>query len=171
MRRLNPIYFFKFLVSFVKELLNYRFYWKKITGLEKSGELTKRGLRVDAIKRLYFVKNMEPEALLYGEVENGGVEQFEKQFVADALRIHNQIFISDGSIELVKAETKRIQTKDYYAYLIWIGFRFVKINFWNVLYIIAYFVALILTSKYVMHMFPYWAEGIGAWLKTMHIIR
>lgn len=167
MKWLNPIYFFKFLVSMVKEASNWRFYWKKIVDLEKSGQLAKRGLRVDGIKRLYFVKNIQPEALLYGEVEDGGVEQFEKQFVADAIRLHNDLFIADGSIELVKAETERIQNRDYYAYLIWIGFKFRKLRFWNLVYVALYILGAYFLIHWGSNMWPY----LQHWLKAIHVIQ
>lgn len=172
MRRLSPIYFFKFLIGMFKEAANWRFYWKKITKLQQSGQLAKRNLRVDSIKRLYFVKNIEPEALLYGEAEEGGVEQFEKQFVADAIRVHNDLFIADGSIELVKAETKRIQTKDYYAYLIWMGFKFRKLKFWNLIYVILYAFTftwlMVKLIRYLIHVYPLIAEQVNHLLKIIH---
>lgn len=171
MKWINPIYFIKFLVSMFREASNWRFYWKKIVELEKSGQLAKRGLRVDAIKRIYFVKNIQPEALLYGEVEDGGVEQFEKQFVADAIRLHNDLFIVDGSIELVKAETERIQNKDYYAYLIWIGFKFRKLRFWNLVYVVLYILAAWFLVRLCTNVWPYFSVWAQHWLKAIHVIQ
>jgi hypothetical protein len=158
------------LVALFKEIKNYRFYWKKITAMQESGELAKRGLRADLIKRIYFVKNIEPEALLYGESEEGGVEQFEKQFVSDAIRVHNGIFLNDGSIELVKAEKQRIQTKDYYAYLIWIGFRFKKISFWNLVYVVLYILVAIWLVSHAIGAYPHVLEYVQGLLK-IHVTK
>jgi hypothetical protein len=151
MKYINPIHFFKVIISIIMEIRNWRFYWKKMKDLESSGELKQRGLRLDWIKRLYFVKNLEPEALLFGETENGGVEQFEKRFIGDTLKLHNDIFTRDNSVELVRVKYRRIKTKDYYAYLVWIGFRFDKLRFRNWLYLVAYgffayFIVLILSG-------------------------
>lgn len=151
MKKLSPINFFRLLWAMVQEIRHLIFYWRKMEKLEASGELKKRGLRLDWIRRLYFVKNMEPEALLYGEVENGGVETFEKQFLIEALRQHNDLFYKDGSIEIVKSDYRRIKTEDYYAYIIWIWFRFDKLKFWNFIYLIVYAVSVNWLVHLIVH--------------------
>lgn len=160
MKYFNPIYFLKIIASIFVELKNFRFYWKKMKDLEISGELKRRGLRIDAIKRLYFVKNIEPEALLYGETEQGGVEQFEKKLVAESLKIHNEIFVRDNSIELVKVKFERIKTPDYYAYLVWIGFKFQKIKFSNFAYLITYCIFAAYLIRAAIRFYPVVANWI-----------
>lgn len=167
MKRLNPINFFKALYEMFLEIKNFIFYLKKVKKLDESGELKQRGLRLDYIKRLYFVKNIQPEALLYGESESGGTEQFEKQFIADALRQHNDIFTRDGSIELVKVSYKRIKTSDYYAYLIWIWFRFQKFTFWNILGQVIYVLFAIGVVKLAIQFYPYVSDFV---MKFVHML-
>lgn len=150
-RRLYPLYFYRFMVSFFKEIINYRFYRKTIDSLHKTGELDQRGLRLDSLKRVYYVKNLQPEALLYGTTENGGVETFEKQFIAESLRDHNEFFIKHQIIELVKSHSKRIKTPDYYAYLVWIGFKFKKIKIFNILYIVLYVLLITYSIFFIIH--------------------
>jgi len=163
MKYISPIHFFKIIFAMISEFRNWRFYWKKMNLLESSGELKTRGLRLDWIKRLYFVKNLEPEALFYGETENGGVEQFEKKFIADSLKLHNDIFTRDNSVELVKVKYERIKTADYYAYLVWIGFRFDKLKFRNWAYLIVYG----FFSYFVIEILGKFVPSIVAWAQSL----
>jgi len=115
------------------------FYRKTVKALVASGELEKNGLRVDSLNRIFFVKNLEAEVLLYGNQEEGGLERFEKSFIAEQLRKYNDIFIKNQLIEIVKTSLKRIKTQDYYAYLVTIFFNFKKFTLLRTIYVLAYF--------------------------------
>lgn len=152
MKNLNPIHFFKFLIKFSKELSVYRYYRKTVKTLEDSGELEREGLRVDRLKRIYFIKNLAPETLLYGANEEGGIERFEKTFVAEELKLHNNLFIKNQLIDIVKTSLERIKTADYYAYLVLINFRFRLVTTWKSIYIILYLSGLTyLISIFITH--------------------
>jgi len=137
MKRLSPIYLIKLIISYIKELNLFFYYRNTVKGLIKSGELEKTGLRVDALNRIFFVKNLDAEVLLYGEQE-GGLDKFEKGFVAEELRKYNEFFIKNQLIELVKTSLKRIKTSEYYAYLVLIFFNFTKVTIFETLYILSY---------------------------------
>jgi len=139
MKNLSPISFFKFLFSYIKEIRLFLFYRKTVKALVASGELEKNGLRVDSLNRIFFVKNLEAEVLLYGNQEEGGLERFEKSFIAEQLRKYNDIFIKNQLIEIVKTSLKRIKTQDYYAYLVTIFFNFKKFTLLRTIYVLAYF--------------------------------
>lgn len=151
MLKLNPVHFYKSISEVIREFINYRFYRKTVNSLNDSGEFSRMNLRLDSLKRVYFVKNIQPEALLYGTSESGGIEQFERTLVAQEVMPLNELFIKSGIIELVKSRTKRIKTPDYYAYLIIINFKFRKISPANILYILAYSTAVFFLAKYIIH--------------------
>lgn len=154
MKKLNPVHFVKFVNKYIKEVRAYLYYRKTVTTLAQSGELTKRGLRVDAIKRIYFVENLSPEVLLYGEQEAGGLDRFEKSFIAEKLRIHNDMFINNQLIDLVRTSLDRIKTKDVYAYLVKINFNFSKFTLLNTLYIIFYLSGVTLLTLKIISLWP-----------------
>jgi hypothetical protein len=163
MKILNPINFFSVLKRYVREFRAYLFYVNTIKRLKKSGEFEKRNLRVDFLNRVYFIHNLNPEILMYGEAEEGGIERFEKQFVAESLRAHNDLFIGNELIDIVKTSTTRIKNQDYYAYLVKIGFRFRTMTFWNTIYLIAYLGGVVWLTIFLAGKYP----GIRDWVKTI----
>lgn len=163
MRKLNPIRFFTLLVEYIKELSVYNFYRKTVQNLETTRELEQRGLRLDRLNRIYFVKNLPPEALLYGVSEPGGTEQFEKTFIAEALRVHNEMFIKNQLIDVVKTSLERIKTKDYYAYLVKIGFRFRAVTVGRTFYLLAYAICASYIIRKLIIEFP----NMKAWVVNL----
>lgn len=162
MKKLSPISFFKFLKTYIREVQAYTFYVKKINSLIESKEFEKRGLRTDSLKRIFFVKNLEPEILIYGDAQEGGRERFEKTFVAEELKNYNDLFITSQLIDIVKTSLKRIQDKDYYAYLVMISFRFTEFTFLKSLYIILYLSGL----TYLIHKLIGWFEPIKTFIQS-----
>ena len=116
---LNPVSFWKNAVSCYKDVANYRFYRKTIKLLEGEGLLRDKGMRSDWLKRVYFVINLLPETLLAG----GDVELLERSRVTEAIAERNQVFTKNGILEIIEADYRRIKDNDYYAYLIWVKYR------------------------------------------------
>lgn len=116
---LNPISFWKNVTSCYKDVINYRFYRKVISKLEAEGLLKDKGMRTDLLRRVYFVINLLPETLLAG----GDVDLLERSRVTEAIAERNQVFMKDGLLEIIEADYRRIKTADYYAYLVWIKYR------------------------------------------------
>lgn len=165
MRRLSPINFFRLIISIFREVQNYLFYRKTIDRLDKDGTLASKGLRVDGLKRVYYVHNMQPEALMYGTDENGDTDKFEKRFVAESMMDKKDIFITNNLFEIVKSDLKRIKTNDYYAYLVWIHFKFTSIKFWNVVYLTLYTLFTIWLVRYSIHNWHY-VQDAASWVKA-----
>jgi hypothetical protein len=119
LRILSPITVFNKAVSCVKDVINYRFYRKKIKELGIRGELAEKNMRYDWLRRVYFVINLLPETLLAGN----DTELLERSRVTEAIAERNQVFMKDGLLELVVADYRRIKSEEYYAYLIWVKYR------------------------------------------------
>jgi|688.fasta_scaffold01416_44 hypothetical protein len=124
---LNPVSFWKNVSQCYKDVINYRFYRKTITKLTADGSLKEKGMRADTLKRVYFVINLLPETLLAGS----DVELLERSRVTEAIAERNQVFMKDGLLEIIEADYRRIKTAEYYAYLVWIKYRWEsKISTW-----------------------------------------
>jgi hypothetical protein len=143
---LNPVSFWKNLIGCYKDVANYRFYRKTIKQLESEGLLKEKGMRTDWLKRVYFVINLLPETLLAG----GDVDLLERSRVTEAIAERNQVFTKNGILEIIQADYRRIKDETYYAYLIWIKYRWqtvfsdwVKLILW---------LALAITAVYNYHL-------------------
>lgn len=116
---LNPISCWKNLILCYKDITNYRFYRKVILKLSNDGLLKEKGMRADRLCRVYFVINLLPETLLAGSE----VDLLERSRVTEAIAERNQVFMKDGLLEIIEADYKRIKTEEYYAYVVWIRYR------------------------------------------------
>jgi len=117
---LNPIAAFSSAKLIVKDISNYLFYRKKITGLEESGFIKGIKMRADLLKRVYYVINLEPETLL----ATGDLMDLEKSRVFDSVAKFQNKFADLNLTEIVDISTKRIKSADYYAYLVWVKCKF-----------------------------------------------
>lgn len=159
MKYLSPISFFKFLISYIKEFRVFFFYRATINSLIISREFEKVGLRVDKLKRIFFVKNLDADVLLFngnqGSKNVEELEKFEKNLVVQELVQYNDFFIRNQLIELVKTSLKRIKTKDFYAYLVIIHFRFKEITVRSTFYLFSYIIGFIYLVIKLISLKPY----------------
>ena len=116
---LNPVSFWKNTVSCYRDVVNYSFYRGIVKKLDQEGLLKEKGMRTDWLKRVYFVINLQPETLLAGQ----DIDLLERSRVTEAIAERNQVFMKDGLLEIIQADYQRIKTTDYYAYLIWVKYR------------------------------------------------
>ena len=121
---LNPKTFYETFLQIVKNISNRNFYRKTMKTLEKNGSLKQLGMRLDMRGRAYYVLNLEPETLMMG-VET---LELEKSRVLESISLKKSTFETAGLAELIEAQTDRIKTEEYYAYLIQIKYR--KIANW-----------------------------------------
>ena len=115
---LNPKTFYETFLQIVKNISNRNFYRKTMKTLEKNGSLKQLGMRLD------YVLNLEPETLMMG-LET---LELEKSRVLESISLKKSTFETAGLAELIEAQTDRIKTEEYYAYLIQIKYR--KIANW-----------------------------------------
>jgi hypothetical protein len=134
MKYLNPVYFVKSILLLIKDLLNFNKYIKITKELEKSGELSKLGLRRTSVGKLYYVKNLQPEVLLNAE----DLPNFELMQVRESLALYNDPIAKLGLIDFIKTGFERIKTADVYAYIIWMEYDSKTISARKVAYILTY---------------------------------
>jgi hypothetical protein len=135
--------------SLSKDVSNYLFYRDKIKLLESEGIFRDLNMRVDWIKRVYYVINLEPETML----ATGDIRDLEKSRVFESVSRYQGSFVSLNLTEIVDVRTRRIKTADYYAYLVWIRYRI--ISTWGDLYnvigasVLAYYLVRLLNYIYI----------------------
>ena len=116
---LHPVTAYENLVSAIKDVSNYRFYRNQVATIEKRGFFKTMKMRVDWLKRVYYIVNLEPETLLAGQ----DVADLEKSRVFDSLSLVKGVISEYNLSEVINISTKRIKTEDVYAYLVWIKYK------------------------------------------------
>lgn len=116
---LHPVTAYENLVSVIKDISNYSFYRKQVETVEKRGFFKTMKMRVDWLKRIYYIVNLEPETLLAGPE----VTELEKSRVFDSLALVKGVVSEYNLSEIINISTKRIKTDEVYAYLVWIKYK------------------------------------------------
>jgi hypothetical protein len=130
---LKPTTFYETLVKLYRNFSNISFYNKTMQSLLKNGLIKQNGMRLDKRNRAYYVLNLEPEILM---LDQEAIE-LEKSRVFESLLVKKALFENNGLSELIEAQTERIKTDDYYAYLIKIQYRPMA-SFANLFYVICW---------------------------------
>jgi hypothetical protein len=130
---LNPKTFYETFLQIVKNISNRNFYRKTMKTLEKNGSLKQLGMRLDMRGRAYYVLNLEPETLMMGME----TLELEKSRVLESISLKKSTFETAGLAELIEAQTDRIKTEEYYAYLIQIKYRKIA-NWLDLVYVITW---------------------------------
>ena len=130
---LNPKTFYETFLQIVKNISNRNFYRKTMKTLEKNGSLKQLGMRLDMRGRAYYVLNLEPETLMMGME----TLELEKSRVLESISLKKSTFEKAGLAELIEAQTDRIKTEEYYAYLIQIKYRKIA-NWLDLVYVITW---------------------------------
>lgn len=145
---LNPKNFYKSASLLAKDASNLSFYRKSATKLSEQKFLEQYGMRIDWLKRMYYVINLEPETLL----ANDSVE-LEKSRVFESVNRIQTIFADSNLIEIINVSSKRIKTADYYAYVIWIKFKPISkwSDGWQVIGTIFAYLTILKTGFYSYH--------------------
>lgn len=114
----NPILAIKSAKTLFKDLSNYRFYRKQIKRMNEQRLFDIVGGRVDYLRRVYYVINLEPETLL----ATGDLIDLEKSRVYESVSKIQGRFADHNLVEIVKVSSTRIKDSDYYAYLVTISY-------------------------------------------------
>lgn len=151
---LNPYNIIKRIFIIFKELRFFYIYSKSVDSIfnelrEKEGSSIQKSSRFSMIKGV----SLKTETLLYmnkpenelTKEEKEELEKFELSFVSKEISKHNDIFIREGVIELIKTKANRVKNDDYYGYMVEIYFNWnhakpyniirllVNISFWVIL--------------------------------------
>ena len=141
---LKPRAVFESAQSLYKDISNYLFYSKQIKKLKQEGVFRDLKMRVDWVKRVYYVINLEPETML----ATGDIMDLEKSRVYESVSKYQGKFAELNLTEIVDINTKRIKNSDFYAYLVTIKYKVMssRSDLWNVIWssvVIYYLVKLI----------------------------
>lgn len=115
---LNPVEAFSALKSIVKDLSNYVFYRKQIKKMNEQKLFDVVNGRVDWLRRVYYVINLEPETLL----ATGDLIDLEKSRVYESISKIQGRFADYNLVEIVDVTSKRIKDLDFYAYVVLIKY-------------------------------------------------
>lgn len=129
----NPILAFNSAKVVLKDLINYIFYRKQISKIKEQGFFKDYNMRTDWLKRVYYILNLEPETLL----ATGELIDLERSRVYDSIAKVKGLFVNTNLLEIIEASSKRIKDDTYYAYLVWIQYKWnlvwrdlVNVGFW-----------------------------------------
>ncbi len=142
LRSIGPLNIIRRIISMTKEFYFFFIYKKSLKILEPS--LKDRNIVKSSSSSLIKSINLKPETLLLAnkaeekmsDDDKNELKKLELSFVSKEIAKHNDIFIEEGIIELIKTEASRVKTSDYYGYLVEISFRWNDAKLYQVLRII-----------------------------------
>ena len=125
---LNPINIVKRFILIIKECIFFISYMKTLKNMEKELEDS----NIVRLSRYSLGKaiNLKPETLLLANKHESEMTSDEKKelnklelsFIGREISKHNDIFINNGIIELIKTKANRIKNNDYYGYIVEISY-------------------------------------------------
>ena len=136
---LSPINIFRRLISISKEIYLFFVYVKSLKGIQK--ELAERRIVKSSRFSLLKAINLKPETLLLAnklesEMSDDDKEELKKlelSFISREIAKHNDLFMENGIIELIKTKANRVKDKDYYGYMVTITYNWKKARLYEVL--------------------------------------
>lgn len=114
----NPVLAIKSAKTIIKDISNYLFYRKQIKSMNDQKLFDVVGGRVDYLRRVYYVINLEPETLL----ATGDLIDLEKSRVYESVSKIQGRFADHNLVEIVDVSSRRIKDTEYYAYLVTIRY-------------------------------------------------
>jgi hypothetical protein len=126
----------------ISELKYYNKYKGILRELEESNKLKEMGISHNAGK-LYLGIDLNPELLLYSEESQN---QVELNFISEKMRRFTDFFQKEGILDVIKADYDRVQTTDYYGYVVQIEFDFKRYKKSKFKYAIGYFSSILMVS-------------------------
>jgi hypothetical protein len=115
---LNPMKAISSTKTLAKDISNYVFYRRQVKKMNDQGLFKNVNGRVDALRRVYYVLNLEPETLL----ATGDLIDLEKSRVFESISKVQGRFADHNLVEIVEVSSERIKSDEYYAYLILIKY-------------------------------------------------
>ena len=115
---LNPMKAISSAKTLAKDISNYVFYRRQVKKMNDQGLFKNVNGRVDALRRVYYVLNLEPETLL----ATGDLIDLEKSRVFESISKVQGRFADYNLVEIVEVSSERIKSDEYYAYLILIKY-------------------------------------------------
>lgn len=133
---LSPVKTYKRLATCLNELRRYKSFKKIVLELNESGKLREIGLKVDSDSNMYIGIDLNPELLLYSETSQ---ESVELRLISEKMNKYNDFLTKEGILDSIKVDYERIQTDEYYGYILQISFNFNRYKKSDLVYSICYF--------------------------------
>jgi hypothetical protein len=138
---ISPVKVYQKLKVNLEELSKYRIFKKIIIELNETGRLAEIGLKVDYGSNMYIGLDLNPELLLYSETSK---ESVELRLISEKMNKYNDFLTKEGILDSIKVDYERVQSDDFYGYILQIGYDFKKYKRSDLVYSISYFSALAL---------------------------
>lgn len=138
---LSPVKVYEKLSLNLTELSNHRKFKKIIFELNASGKLESLGIKVDPTSNMYIGIDLNPELLLYSDTSQ---EPVELKLVAEKMNKYNDFLTKEGILDSIRVDYERIQTEEYYGYVLQIGYNFIKYKKSDLIYSASYFSLIVL---------------------------
>ena len=138
---ISPVKVYQKLKVNLEELSKYRIFKKIIIELNETGRLAEIGLKVDYGSNMYIGLDLNPELLLYSETSK---ESVELRLISEKMNKYNDFLTKEGILDSIKVDYERVQSDDFYGYILQIGYDFKKYKKSDLVYSISYFSALAL---------------------------
>lgn len=117
---ISPKLVFNSLMRSITDLEHYRTYKKAITELNNEGKLVRIGIKLEGDK-MFIGVNLNPELLIYTDDSK---ESVELKFVSEEMRKYTDFLEKEMLLDSVKADYDRVQTEDFYGYIVQLSYDF-----------------------------------------------
>lgn len=153
---LNPAEVFSSAKLLVKDLSNYWFYRGQIKKMndQKLFDVVKG--RIDWLRRVYYVINLEPETLL----ATGDLIDLEKSRVYESVSKIQGRFADHNLVEIVDVTSKRIKDSEFYAYVVLISYDF-KSSLRDLFKVLAFIAVAYFAISYSIKIFYHFDEVVA----------
>jgi hypothetical protein len=133
---LSPTKVYQKLSVSIEELSNYSRFKKIVFELNEEGKLEALGIKVDSDSNMYLGIDLNPELLLYSDTSQ---ESVELRLVSEKMNKYNDFLTREGILDAIRVDYERIQSPEYYGYILKIGFNFKKYRRFDFIYSLSYF--------------------------------
>lgn len=152
LKRINPLEVYRDLkeqILDLKRAAKYRAVIKEL--IEEKTKLAALGLSYDDDGNLYFGVDLNPEFRLYSETST---EQAEIKLISEKMLKYNDFLAKEGILDYAKADYDRVNSPDYYGYIIQISYDYRVYRKKRLIYDVAFLFGLatiaLLTGTYLI---------------------
>ena len=156
--RLNPVDIFSRIISISKEIYLFFYYIKTLKKIRP--ELKEKKIVRSSWFSLVKAVNLKAETLLLAnkpesdmdDEDKNELRKLELSFIGREIAKHNDIFIENGIIELIKTKADRVKNKDYYGYMVEISYNWKKAKPYEVIKLVfqlSIWIAVLVNIPYV----------------------
>lgn len=136
---LSPRNIFSRIFSISKEIYFFFYYIRVLKKIKP--ELDRSRIVQSSWFSLIKAVNLKAETLLLAnkpesemdEDEKNELHKLELSFISREIAKHNDVFVENGVIELIKSKANRVKNKDYYGYMVEISYNWKSSSLYEVI--------------------------------------